>query len=106
MLETGRSKGLAVVLGIQGIEQLVAKYSQQVADQIESLIGTKVIAKINVGQTARRLEEQFGNTIMITHRRDTDGGGRLKWIREEKRVGRRGPDRGKGSGGDDKSIEP
>lgn len=85
MLETGRSKGLAVVLGIQGIEQLVAKYSQQVADQIESLIGTKVIAKINVGQTARRLEEQFGNTIMITHRRDTDGGGRLKWMREEKR---------------------
>ncbi|MCQ0090627.1 type IV secretion system DNA-binding domain-containing protein [Roseovarius sp. M141] len=85
MLETGRSKGLAVVLGIQGVEQLVAKYSQQVADQIESLIGTKVIAKINVGQTARRLEEQFGNTIMITHRRDTDGGGRLKWMREEKR---------------------
>ncbi|MDA8587229.1 type IV secretion system DNA-binding domain-containing protein [Rhodobacteraceae bacterium] len=85
MLETGRSKGLAVVLGIQGIEQLVAKYSQQTADQIESLIGTKVIAKINVGQTARRLEEQFGNTIMITHRRDTDGGGRLKWMREEKR---------------------
>lgn len=33
MLETGRSKGLAVVLGIQGLEQLVAKYSQQVADQ-------------------------------------------------------------------------
>jgi type IV secretory pathway TraG/TraD family ATPase VirD4 len=85
MLETGRSKGLAVVLGIQGVEQLVAKYSQQVADQIESLIGTKVIAKINVGQTARRLEEQFGNTIMITHRRDTDSGGRLKWMREEKR---------------------
>lgn len=85
MLETGRSKGLAVVLGIQGIEQLVAKYSQQTADQIESLIGTKVIAKINVGQTAKRLEEQFGNTIMITHRRDTDGGGRLKWVREEKR---------------------
>lgn len=85
MLETGRSKGLACVLGIQGVEQLVAKYSQQVADQIESLIGTKVIARINVGQTARRLEEQFGNTIMITHRRDTDGGGRLKWLREEKR---------------------
>ena len=85
MLETGRSKGLAVVLGIQGVEQLVAKYSQQVADQIESLIGTKVIAKINVGQTAKRLEEQFGNTIMVTHRRDTDGGGRLKWMREEKR---------------------
>lgn len=85
MLETGRSKGLAVVLGIQGVEQLVAKYSQQTADQVESLIGTKVIAKINVGQTAKRLEEQFGNTIMITHRRDTDGGGRLKWMREEKR---------------------
>jgi heme exporter protein D len=85
MLETGRSKGLAVVLGIQGIEQLVAKYSQQVADQIESLIGTKVIAKINVGQTARRLEVQFGQTIMVTHRRDVDGGGRLKWVRDEKR---------------------
>ncbi|MBO6727817.1 MAG: type IV secretion system DNA-binding domain-containing protein [Rhizobiaceae bacterium] len=85
MLETGRSKGLAVVLGIQGVEQLVAKYSQQTADQIESLIGTKVIAKINVGQTAKRLEEQFGNTIMVTHRRDTDGGGRLRWVREEKR---------------------
>lgn len=85
MLETGRSKGLAVVLGIQGLEQLVAKYSQQVADQIESLIGTKVIAKINVGQTARRLEDQFGSSILITHRRDTDGSGRLKWMREEKR---------------------
>ena len=85
MLETGRSKGLACVLGIQGVEQLVSKYSQQTADQIESLIGTKVIAKINVGQTAKRLEEQFGNTIMITHRRDTDGGGRVKWMREEKR---------------------
>ena len=85
MLETGRSKGLACVLGIQGVEQLVAKYSQQTADQIESLIGTKVIAKINVGQTARRLEEQFGNTIMVTHRQDTDGGGRLRWVREEKR---------------------
>ena len=85
MLETGRSKGLAVVLGIQGLEQLVAKYSQQVADQIESLIGTKVIAKINVGQTARRLEEQFGNSILITYRRDTDGMGRLKWVRDEKR---------------------
>tara|TARA_R110002074_G_scaffold393882_1_gene580853 strand:- start:1669 stop:2952 length:1284 start_codon:yes stop_codon:yes gene_type:complete len=85
MLETGRSKGLAIVLGIQGVEQLVAKYSQQVADQIESFIGTKVIAKINVGQTARRLEDQFGNTIMITHRRDTNGGGRLKWVCEEKR---------------------
>jgi type IV secretory pathway TraG/TraD family ATPase VirD4 len=85
MLETGRSKGLAVVLGIQGLEQLVAKYSQQVADQIESLIGTKVIAKINVGQTARRLEDQFGNSILITHRRDTDGTGRLKWVRDEKR---------------------
>lgn len=85
MLETGRSKGLAVVLGIQGLEQLVAKYSQQVADQIESLIGTKVIAKINVGQTARRLEDQFGNSILITRRQDTDGTGRLKWIRDEKR---------------------
>jgi type IV secretory pathway TraG/TraD family ATPase VirD4 len=85
MLETGRSKGLAVVLGIQGLEQLVAKYSQQTADQIESLIGTKIIAKINVGQTAKRLEEQFGNSILITRRQDTDGSGRLKWIRDEKR---------------------
>lgn len=85
MLETGRSKGLAVVLGIQGLEQLVAKYSQQTADQIESLIGTKIIAKINVGQTAKRLEEQFGNSILITLRQDTDGSGRLKWIRDEKR---------------------
>lgn len=85
MLETGRSKGLAVVLGIQGLEQLVAKYSQQIADQIESLIGTKVIAKINIGQTAKRLEEQFGNSILITRRQDTDGSGRLKWVRDEKR---------------------
>jgi len=60
MLETGRSKGLAVVLGIQGLEQLVSKYSQQVADQ-------------------------FGNSILITRRQDTDGSGRLKWLRDEKR---------------------
>ncbi len=85
MLETGRSKGLACVLGIQGLEQLVTKYSQQMADQIESLVGTKVVAKINVGQTARKLEEQFGQTLFISHRQDVGGHGRLKWMREEKK---------------------
>lgn len=85
MLETGRSKGLAVVMGVQGLEQLVTKYTQQMADQIESLVGTKVVAKINVGQTAKRLEDQFGHTLFISHRQDVGGHGRLKWMREEKK---------------------
>lgn len=85
MLETGRSKGLACVIGIQGLEQLVSKYDQQLADQIESLVGTKVIAKINVGQTAKRLEDQFGETLFVTYRRDAGPNGRLKWIRDDKK---------------------
>lgn len=85
LLETGRSKGFACVLGIQGMEQMIEKYSQAVADTIESIIGTKIIARINVGQTSKRLEEQFGETLFVSNREESNGRGGLKWTRSDKR---------------------
>jgi hypothetical protein len=58
ILETGRSKGVRVVLGTQDISQIKSIYGQDVANTWSSMIGTHIITRLNSGVTTTFLSHE------------------------------------------------
>lgn len=52
LLEVGRSKGLVVILGVQDREQLRQIYGPETTASWLSMIGTKIILRLNAGESA------------------------------------------------------
>lgn len=61
LIEVGRSKGCRVVIGLQDINQVVKVYSKEDADALMSMIGTKIVAQISPGETAKKVAELIGD---------------------------------------------
>jgi hypothetical protein len=60
LIEVGRSKGVRVVIGLQDINQVVKVYSEQDANSLLSMVGTKIVAQIAPGETAKKMSELIG----------------------------------------------
>lgn len=52
LLDTGRSKGICVVLGMQDFAQLRDRYGNHKADAWLGMIGTHIITRMNLGRSA------------------------------------------------------
>ena len=60
LIEVGRSKGVRVVIGLQDINQVIKVYSEQDANSLLSMVGTKIVAQIAPGETAKKVSELIG----------------------------------------------
>ena len=52
-LEIGREKDVRTIIGLQDINQMIEIYSKETTNSMLSMIGTKVIAQIGSGETAK-----------------------------------------------------
>jgi hypothetical protein len=59
MLEVGRSKGIACVLAMQDIQQLIALYGDAEAKTILTLLGLKIIGRMPAGPSATMISEEL-----------------------------------------------
>lgn len=59
-VEAGRSKGICMVFGFQDISQIKKLYSAEDAAALMSMVGTKVLAQISPGETAKQISELVG----------------------------------------------
>jgi len=60
LLDTGRSKGVCVVLGMQDFAQLRDRYGHHQADAWLGMIGTHIITRISLGRTAEEVCRLIG----------------------------------------------
>ena len=59
LLEVGRSKGLACVLALQDIQQLIGLYGDADAKTILTLLGLKIVGKLPTGPSAVFVADEF-----------------------------------------------
>ena len=60
LLETGRSKGFRVVIGIQDVAQIEKIYGRQDMDAWVSMMGTTIYGRVSGGNTAKWIAERIG----------------------------------------------
>ncbi len=75
LIEVGRSKGVRVVIGIQDINQVTKVYSEQDSNALMSMIGTKIVAQIAPGETAKKVAELIGEREVERHNLSISGSG-------------------------------
>ena len=75
ILTTGREKGVAMVLGMQSIPQVVERYGRDTFESWFANIGTKIIGKTSNGGAARELAKLFGETRVREKTRRPVGSG-------------------------------
>jgi type IV secretory pathway TraG/TraD family ATPase VirD4 len=86
LLDTGRSKGVCVVLGLQDIAQLRDRYGRDQADAWISMIGTHIITRITLGRSAEDVCRLISTqTFEIYNRNKTYSKGDVS-VNEGKRV--------------------
>jgi hypothetical protein len=78
----GRSKGVCAVLGVQDLSQIEQTYSREILNTLMSVIGTKIVTRINLGPTAERLERDLGDTRYDQYRREMGTDGMTRWQKE------------------------
>lgn len=61
LFDKGRSKGLAVTACFQDINQVKLKYSQEEAQIMWSVVGTRIVTQTGPGDTAKTMSEWFGS---------------------------------------------
>jgi type IV secretory pathway TraG/TraD family ATPase VirD4 len=59
LLEIGRSKGVACLIAMQDVQQLISTYSEPVAKTILGLLGTKIICRQAAGPGAKYVAEEL-----------------------------------------------
>ena len=69
LLDVGRSKGVTVVLGAQDIAQIRKTYGHDQADAWISMIGTHVITRMNLGQSADIASRLIGGQTIERRRK-------------------------------------
>jgi hypothetical protein len=57
-LETGRSKGVRVVIGAQDYSQLKEHYGQYIASAWGTMVGTQIIVRVNSGDSAQFISKE------------------------------------------------
>ena len=85
LLDVGRSKGISVVLGAQDLSQIRNTYGHDQADAWIGMIGTHIITRMNLGQSAETTSRLIGQqTVEFYRKSETRSGGHLStsWTRE------------------------
>tara|TARA_R110000772_G_scaffold49505_1_gene114015 strand:- start:1283 stop:3088 length:1806 start_codon:yes stop_codon:yes gene_type:complete len=85
LLDVGRSKGISVVLGAQDLSQIRKTYGHDQADAWIGMIGTHIITRMNLGQSAETTSRLIGQQTVEHYRKsETRAGGNLSttWTRE------------------------
>lgn len=80
----GRSKGVCAVLGLQDDAQIEKNYGAEILNTLTASIGTKIIAKVNAGPTADKLQRYFGQIQYVDWRADFGADGVRKMLPETK----------------------
>jgi hypothetical protein len=60
LIERGRSKGIALIAGLQALEQLRVIYERDTADAIISMVGLHIVTQIGPGDTRERVAHGIG----------------------------------------------
>lgn len=85
LLDVGRSKGISVVLGAQDLSQIRNTYGHDQADAWIGMIGTHIITRMNLGQSAETTSRLIGQqTVEYWRKSETRSGGHLSisWAKE------------------------
>jgi len=85
LLDVGRSKGVSVVLGAQDLSQIRNTYGRDQADAWIGMIGTHIITRMNLGQSAETTSRLIGQqTVEFYRKSETRSGGHLStsWTKE------------------------
>lgn len=80
----GRSKGVCAVLGLQDDAQIEKNYGAEILNTLTASIGTKIIARVNAGPTADKLQRYFGQIQYVDWRPDFGADGVRKMLPETK----------------------
>lgn len=80
----GRSKGVCAVLGLQDDAQIEKNYGEEILNTLTASIGTKIIARVNAGPTADKLQRYFGQIQYVDWRPDFGADGVKKMLPETK----------------------
>ena len=60
LIDLGRSKGIVTVIGAQDIAQLRETYGRNRGDSWMSMIGTQIVARLNLSHAAKEISELIG----------------------------------------------
>ena len=85
LLDVGRSKGISVVLGAQDLSQIRNTYGHDQADAWIGMIGTHIITRMNLGQSAETTSRLIGQqTVEFYRKSETRSGGQIStsWTKE------------------------
>lgn len=66
LLAVGRSKGVRCVLGVQDLEQIAVRYGEKELKAWLSIIGTKIVGRMNSGPSARFMSETIIGSRRVT----------------------------------------
>lgn len=80
----GRSKGVCAVLGLQDDSQIEKNYGTEILSTLTASVGTKILARINAGPTADKLQRYYGDVIFTDYRRDMSADGVSKMLPDAK----------------------
>ena len=82
LIDVGRSKGISVVLGAQDIAQIRKTYGHDQADAWIGMIGTHVITRMNLGQSAEVASRLIGmQTVETVRKSESYSAGRITTTR-------------------------
>ena len=85
LLDVGRSKGISVVLGAQDLSQIRNTYGHDQADAWIGMVGTHIITRMNLGQSAETTSRLIGQqTVEYWRKSETRSGGQIStsWTKE------------------------
>lgn len=65
LVETGRSRGICTIVGLQDIAQWRHIYSRDEADALSSMLGTHIYCRLSPGETAKYLSDAIGQREVL-----------------------------------------
>ena len=91
LIERGRSKGVALLAGVQDLEQIAAIYGRETASGLSGMVGAQVVCQIGPGPSRDRVADLIGKRRVAVPAHSTQGGatGRTshtKSVHEESRA--------------------
>jgi hypothetical protein len=88
LIDLGRSKGIITVIGAQDIAQLRETYGRNRGDSWMSMIGTQIVARLNLSHAAKEISELIGYQELekpVKTRTQTPSGTSVTWRKERER---------------------
>jgi len=75
LVDKGRSKGVAVVMGMQDQSQVAAIYGEHFAKALSGMVGTHIVCQMAMGDTRKHVAEMIGSQRVAITQADAAGAG-------------------------------